>query len=199
MKVTLYDATIESFHSYPGEDGSSSVLVIEAPLTQQLATKLRRKGLFFDDNGIPRTFEGKVGLGITIDSTEVFIGQRSSIHADKIWKFGVSRKEDKGEADGKIIGFTLSFRAHFKKDAAVAYGIHCDQNKASTTIDLSASQQDFGFEDEDAPSDASEQQRTAENASEDEPIENHLQGPALAAHREMVGPRARRQPTREVQ
>ena len=110
MKVTLYDATIESFHSYPGEDGSSSVLVIEAPLTQQLATKLRRKGLFFDDNGIPRTFEGKVGLGITIDSTEVFIGQRSSIHADKIWKFGVSRKEDKGEAEGKIIGVLRQLR-----------------------------------------------------------------------------------------
>ena len=195
MKVTLYDATIESFHSYPGEDGPSAVLVMEAPLTQQLATTLRRKGLFFDDNGLPRTFEGKVGLGITIDSTEVFVGQRASIHANKIWKFGVSRKEDKGEAEGKSVRFVLSFRAHFGKDAATAYGIHCDLNKGAVTIDLSGAQQDFGFEDQEAP----EPVNASEPASEQEPIESHLNGPALATHREMVGRRLRRQPAGEVQ
>lgn len=103
-KIRILGATLKSFAWHPQTDDDKeqlAVVQIEANLTKRL-TEQFGKGWVFDDEGVARSFDGRLGVGLTVDGGSITLGDRA-FEIVKAWKFYVFGAKD---ADNDI---TLKF------------------------------------------------------------------------------------------
>lgn len=177
-KLRMYNAAIESLHWYPlrDEPGGKSVLILTSRMTKELAEALKVKGLCYDEQGTPRhSFEGKVGLAVQIAGADVELGDRR-FRSELIHKLKVGRKEKPADND---VSLHLTLRAHFTGDQQTHLAEWArDTGAGEFSFIVDPDQGAFEFV---AGKDAAEPEEESEPGQE--PIEEHLQGEALAGHK----------------
>jgi hypothetical protein len=113
MKLRFPKTTIKELNWYPIEDDKwgKAVLLLICPLTIQLSEKLKCRGLCFDENRMPRQFEGKIGLPVKIsgEGTDIEFGDRM-FNSGLVHKFKVGRKDGAEDSD---VTLHVTLRAHF--------------------------------------------------------------------------------------
>jgi hypothetical protein len=138
----MLGTTYSELTKYPGEEATTFVLVVKCRLTKKLAESLQCAEMCFDSNGVPRPFEGKVGLKAIIRDASVELGDRS-FDASLIHKFKVGRPS--GAADNDV-SLDVSCRIHFAGANPHLEAFCEDQNKATFGLVISAKQEAFNFD-----------------------------------------------------
>ncbi len=176
MKLTFKDTKIVHLSRYPGEDGVTQVLKVRALLTRTLAEQLKCHDLCFAANNMPRRFDS-LKLTERIDGCEVVLDGATWL-ANSAHGFRVGRPKDASETDGSL---EVTCSLHFDRQVRVADWMD-EQNKAQFQMTVKPpkdwrAQGELAFEDKPPAGDDDEQ----------EPIEENLQGEALAAHQARTG------------
>lgn len=169
MKLRFKAASIKQLTWYPLDEGSKFVLLVTMPLYKKVAQQLRSEGLCFDSEGIPRKFEGSIGLPISINGGDCVLGDRS-FKFERAWKLKVGLREDAKESD---ITLWLTMRLRLDGADPMVHAFCTTTGKSTFAFDVSPAQGAFEFMED------------GDTETEDEPITEHLKGPALASHREM--------------
>lgn len=103
--LRLTGATIEEINLQPTDKEPKAVLVITAPLAAELAQQLDCREMFFDGNGVPRAFEGAVGLTHLLKDRVVETELTGPLFADLAHKFRIGHSSD--------TELTVTIRLHF--------------------------------------------------------------------------------------
>jgi hypothetical protein len=175
MKLVLKDCTIEQLNRYPGEEGVTQVLKVKALLTRTLAGQLRCQGLCFAENNMPRRFEDFIKLPLGhMGACNIDLGAGTAFAANQARGFRVKHAKENGDGPSCI---ELYCSLHFDGSTQLAPWMDV-VNKAQFVMTLTPpndwqAQGELPFEG---------------SAPDEEPIETHLTGDALAAHKDRTGP-----------
>lgn len=164
MKLRFFECRIRAQNNYPGKDAPSSVLVVELPLDQKMARRLRCYEVVYAEKDVIRTnIDGKIGLTLSVEGADLEAGQELSIKPNLIYGFKIERRE-KGKGAERELGLFLSFRAKFSgRDAAMELTkFLCDTNRDEFSTLITGKQGTFDFDgDEDDPAPATRKEKEA--------------------------------------
>jgi hypothetical protein len=174
MKLIFKETKIVHLNRYPGEDGVTQVLKIRALLTRPLAEQLNCHDLCFAENKMPRRFDS-LKLAEKIDQCEIVLDKDTWL-ANTASGFHIGRPKEASETDASL---EISCNLQFDRDVRLADWMD-QQNKATFAMTLKPpkewrAQGELQFEEKPAAEDGQE------------PIEDHLEGEALAAHKARTG------------
>lgn len=163
-KIRILGATLKSFTWHPQADDDKptvSVIQITANMTKKLADQFGKQWLF-DDKGVARSFENKVGIGLTVDGGTVSFGQDRLFEIVRAWKFSAFHANEKD--NDLTLKITCRIQIVDSHIEALAWAI--EQGAKSFGVVIAPKQMSFGDDDE-----------TKET---DEPAEESKPGPTLA-------------------
>ena len=98
-KIRILGATLKSFAWHPQADDDKKqcgVIQIEANLTNRLAKQFG-KDWVFDEKGVARTFDWRLGVGLTVEGGTVSLGD-CAFEIARAWKFYIYGAKD-GDSD----------------------------------------------------------------------------------------------------
>lgn len=212
MKIRIKEARIVSNTRYPGEEGSTQVLVLAATLTPPIAERLGIRDGCYNSEGVPRNYDRFPSSRLRIDGADLSLGDKE-FRATLIHKFTVKQPKSGNDNDTHL---ELGFRVHFgEKEVVDAWARNT--NKDTFSVLVNARQEDLNFGDADeAPNEEDLEEPECIHCANGVPMslvagihenENKCTAykkpePALASARESVGgthqKRARRQAAEEV-
>lgn len=173
MKLVIKNASNISLTHYPGDPSDTQVLIVSFMLTPPLAEKLRCREQCYNDSGVPRAFEGDIGLVIRVEDADVQLGELT-LPAALIHKFKVGRPRTQAESD---VTLHVKVRLHFDGDCRISDWFK-EVNKSEYTFSINSAQSEFDFSAEEEGLSPSE----TEAEGEPEPA-----GPTLASARTAAG------------
>lgn len=128
-KLSFSKATIGGFERYPSRNGLTGILVLEAPLTPELAESLGKKDLIYNRRGIVHEWKGSIGFDEQMRGVELTVGKRGAG-----WKFtpsivvGLSVKHRTEKSNGgDDITAVLCMRCHLSPDDGAAANTFCEE------------------------------------------------------------------------
>ncbi len=144
-RINYNFATLSGVTLQPNEDGGKAILVINAPLTPELAGSMGIREQFYEANGVSREFTGSLHLVCEPLDTQIKIKSDSGEfvwNPEKIKAFEVTR--EKVEDGTQLL---MTFRVHLATADAVeqAFMFARAVNKDCFGCALVAKQQEFPF------------------------------------------------------
>lgn len=162
-KIRILGATLKSFAWHPQADDDkkqTGVIQIEANLTKRMAERFG-KGWVFDEKGVARSFDGRLGVGLTVDGGTITLGDRA-FEIARAWKFYIFGAKD-GDND-----LTLKFDCRIQiTEGILELLAWCCEKNADTFGTIIAPNQ-MAFDDDEV------------EAEDEEPAEESKPGPTLA-------------------
>lgn len=184
-KIRILGATLKSFAWHPQTDDDKdqlAVIQIEANLTKRLADQFG-KDWVFDDKGVARSFDGRLGIGLTVDGGTVELGDRL-FEIVKAWKFYIFAAKD---ADNDL---TLKFDCRIQVSEGILELLAWCAEKNAESFGVVIAPNQMAFNDDEEESD------TAQNSPSDEG-EKQEAATTLPRMEAINGRRKRKAETRE--
>lgn len=171
-------AELTGVNLQPTEDGPKAVLLVTARLTPQLAEKIGRKEMFYDEKGIARDFDScKLPLVFRqFDLIAQYGDETFDFRPEKARGFIVTRSTGKGDDTTQI---DLSFRVHVasENDVDHAFSLFRTANKEEIGVKLTSQQGELDLT------------GSAEDADDIDDGQEPPNAPVLATMQEMEGRR----------
>ena len=175
-------AELTGVNLQPTEDGPKAVLLVTARLTPQLAEKIGRKEMFYDEKGVARDFDScKLPLIVRqFDLIAEYSGEAFDFRPEKARGFIVTRSTGKGDDTTQI---ELSFRVHVasENDVDHAFSLFRTANKEEISVKLTSQQGELFA--------AAEEEDAEEKTPLDDDGQEPPNTPVLATMQEMEGRR----------
>lgn len=170
MKLKIKETEIVQLTKYPGEEQTSQVLVVSGLLTPPIAEKLKARDLCYNEEGIPRRFEGNIGLAVKMDGADIIMDTFQA-RANLVHKLKVSQPRKGGSND---VSLMLTMRMRFPGDVLLSDWVD-EINKSTFELRINARQEELNFESdgEEKASNEGEKQEAGATDTQEEPAERY--------------------------
>lgn len=116
MQLHLVDSRLLGVDLQPNEDGGKAVMNFSSPLTPQIAEKLHRREMLYDEHGSAREFDGSIKIGLVMSSD---------------WDFGVEVGANGDER------FSHQFKAEKIRNFRFAHGKGSEDEDSQLRLEFS--------------------------------------------------------------